>query len=116
MICILIHTYIHTRTHTHIHTHTHTHTHIPHQADVIVLAPDEIQRQTVSVEVQERMKAGKKRIKKLRQRMAGRMREHEVMFHYNSETETTSKHHQRYLKYLCTYVCICVYMYVCMYV
>ena len=62
---------------------------------MIVLAPENIQKQTVSSEVEERMKAGKKRAKKLRQKMSGRtMRERgEVLV--PTVMTTGSRHNQR---------------------
>lgn len=39
---------------------------------VIELAAEEVQAQTVSVEVAERLRSGKKKARKLRQRMASR--------------------------------------------
>lgn len=60
---------------------------------VIVLAPEEVQTQTVSVEVQERLKASKKRAKRLRQRMAARMREHKAPCLQSGIL--TSKYHSR---------------------
>jgi hypothetical protein len=61
---------------------------------VITLAPEEIQRQTVSEEVEERLKMGKKRMKKLRQRMSSRMRENDPIQSIN----VNSKHLTRFTK------------------
>ena len=43
---------------------------------MIVLAPDEVQVQMVSVEVQERFKAGRKRAKKIRQRISAKTKDY----------------------------------------
>lgn len=68
------------------------------QNDVIVLAPENIQKQTVTSEVAERMKTGKKRAKKLRKKMSGRTRENETMLQSMIERGTSdkpSRHSQR---------------------
>ena len=44
---------------------------------MIVLAPDEVQAQTVSEEVQERLRAGRKRAKKIQQRISTKTKDYE---------------------------------------
>lgn len=61
---------------------------------MIVLAPEEFQAQTVSVEVQERLKAGKKRARKIRQRLSTGLRDQESVSLF--VTGTNSRHQSRY--------------------
>ena len=63
---------------------------------MIVLAPDEVQVQTVSVEVQERLKAGRKKAKKIRQRISAKTKDYEAPPTSSAKTLPPSKHQARY--------------------